>query len=88
MDPDSRLAFYYATDFAHNSTDYYKPAKLNDYVNTMVPTSNIPKNIWNEVYDVITNANVILNRIDQTDQVNDENKSVIKGEAKFFRADC
>lgn len=78
MDPDSRLAFYYATDFAHNSTDYYKPAKLNDYVNTMVPTSNIPKNIWNEVYDVITNANVILNRIDQTDQVNDENKSVIK----------
>lgn len=86
MDPDSRLAFYYATDFAHNSTDYYKPAKLNDYVNTMVPTSNIPKNIWNEVYDVITNANVILNRIDQTDQVNDENKSVIKGEAKFFRA--
>lgn len=86
MDPDTRLAFYYATDFAHNSTDYYKPAKLNDYVSTMVPTSSIPKNMWNETYDVISNANVILNRIEQTAQVNAENKAIISGEAKFFRA--
>lgn len=86
MDADSRLAFYYATDFAFNGSNYYKPAKLNDYVNTMVPTSSIPHNVWKEVYDVITNTNVILNRIDQTDQVNDENKSLIKGEAKLFRA--
>lgn len=85
MDPDTRFAFYYATDFAHNSTDYYVPAKLNDYANTMVPTFNVPLNVWSEYYKIITNANVILNRIEQTDQVNDENKEIIRGEAKFFR---
>ena len=77
MDPDTRYAFYYATDFAHNSTDYYVPAKLNDYANTMVPTFSVPLNVW---------ANVILNRIEQTDQVSDDNKGVIRGEAQFFRA--
>lgn len=86
MDPDTRYAFYYATDFAHNATDYYKPAKLNDYASTMVPTFSVPKNVWNEVFDVISNANVILSRIELTDQVNNENKAIITGEAKFFRA--
>lgn len=86
INPDVRYAFYYATDFAHNSTDYYKPAKLNDYANTMVPTSTIPTTLWNESYDIISNANVVLNRVGLTDQVNEENKAVITGEAKFFRA--
>lgn len=86
IDPDTRFAFYYATDFAHNSTDYYKPAKLNDYRATMVPTFSVPLNVWNESYDIISNANVILNRLELTDQVNDDNKAIIGGEAKFFRA--
>lgn len=83
---DTRYAFYYATDFAFNATDYYTPAKLNDYANTMIPTFNVPLDIWSGYYTIITNANVILNRIEQTDQVSDENKALIRGEAKFFRA--
>lgn len=86
IDPDTRFALYYATDFAHNSTDYYKPAKLNDFANTMIPTFNVVSNIWNEEYDEISNANVILNRIEMTEKVNEENKKAIRGEAKFFRA--
>lgn len=86
IDADTRFSFYYATDFAHNSTDYYKPAKLNDYKATMVPTFYVPELVWNESFDIITNANVILNRITETEQVNEENKILIQGEAKFFRA--
>lgn len=86
MDPDTRLALYYATDFAHNSTDYYKPAKLNDFRATMVPTFSVPQTIWTEAYKIISNSNIIINRIKQTDQVDDATKLVIEGEAKFFRA--
>lgn len=48
MTMDTRFAFYYATDFAFNGTDYYKPAKLNDYKNVMVPTFAVPKEVWKE----------------------------------------
>lgn len=85
IDPDTRYTFYYATDFAHNSTDYYKPAKLNDYANTMVPTFGPALTFWKEYYSIITNANVILNRIEMTDKVDEANKKVIRGEALFFR---
>lgn len=85
IDPDTRYTFLYATDFAHNSTDYYKPAKLNDYANTMVPTFGPVATMWNEHYKIITNANVILNRIEMTDQVDEASKDVIRGEALFFR---
>lgn len=86
MDADSRFALYYATDFAHNSTDYYKPAKLNDFRATMVPTFSVPRTIWTEAYKIISNSNVIINRIKQTDQIDENNKLIIEGEAKFFRA--
>lgn len=84
--PETRFALYYATDFAHNSTDYYKPAKLNNYRATMVPTFGAPQTIWSEAYDIITNSNVIINRIKSTTQVDDDSKAIIEGEAKFFRA--
>ena len=85
MTMDTRFAFYYATDFAFNGTDYYKPAKLNDYKNVMVPTFAVPKEVWKESYTVISNANVILNRLTNASQVNDEDKKVIRGEALVFR---
>ena len=85
MTMDTRFAFYYATDFAFNGTDYHKPAKLNDYKNVMVPTFAVPKEVWKESYTVISNANVILNRLTNASQVNDEDKKVIRGEALVFR---
>lgn len=85
MTMDTRFAFHYATDFAFNGTDYYKPAKLNDYANVMVPTFGVPTEIWKESYLLITNANVILNRLKTAGQVNEEDKKVIRAEALFFR---
>lgn len=86
MDPDTRYAFYYATDFAFNATDYYKAAKLNDYTNVMVPTFSVPLNVWKEQYTVISNANVILNRLSSAGAVPPEEARVIRGEALFFRS--
>lgn len=85
IDPDTRFAFWYATDFAFNATDYYKPAKLNDYVNTMVPTFGVTLTIWKEHYSMISNANVVLDRL-PTSLVAEEEKKVFRGEALFFRA--
>lgn len=85
IDPDTRFAFWYATDFAFNATDYYKPAKLNDYLNTMVPTFGVTLTIWKEHYSMISNANVVLDRL-PTSLVAEEEKKVFRGEALFFRA--
>lgn len=85
MTMDTRFAFHYATDFAFNGTDYYKPAKLNDYANVMVPTFGVPKEIWKESYLIVTNANMILNRLKTAGQVNEEDKKAIRAEALFFR---
>ncbi|MFQ6928148.1 MAG: RagB/SusD family nutrient uptake outer membrane protein [Parabacteroides merdae] len=66
-------------------TDYYKPAKLNDYKNVMGTDFAVPKEVWKENHTVISNANVILNRLTNASQVNDEDKKVIRGEALVFR---
>lgn len=85
IDPDTRFAFWYATDFAFNATDYYKPAKLNDYVNTMVPTFGVTLTMWKEHYSMISNANVVLDRLPNS-LVSEEEKKTFRGEALFFRA--
>ena len=86
MDMDARFALRYATDFAFNATDYHVPAKLNDYKNVMIPTGAIPKNIWKEAYLIISNANVILNRLTLTDEIREEEKKLLRGETLLFRA--
>ena len=86
LDPDSRYALYYATDLAFNATDYYVPAKLNDFKNVMIPTFSVALNLWRESYDVISNANVVLDRLPGASQVNDSDKAIYRGEALFFRA--
>lgn len=86
MNPDTKNALYYATDFAFNATDYYKPAKLNDYRATMVPTFSVVDAIWSINYKIIANANIILDRLPAAEKVSEENKKVFRGEALFFRA--
>lgn len=85
IDPDTRFAFWYATDFAFNATDYYKPAKLNDYVNTMVPTFGVTLTMWKEHYSMVSNANVVLDRLPKS-SVPEEEQKTFRGEALFFRA--
>lgn len=86
IDADSRYALYYATDLAFNATDYYVPAKLNDYKNVMVPTFGVPLNIWRESYDIISNSNMILNRLSTASEITESEKNRLLGEALFFRA--
>lgn len=83
---EARFALRYATDFAFNATDYYKAAKLNDYTNVMVPTFSVPLEIWKTCYTIVSNANVILNRLSISTSVSDSDKGAFRGETLFFRA--
>lgn len=83
---DTYFGLYYATDFAFNATDYDPAAKLNEYKATMVPTYFIPQNIWTAFYKIITNANLIINRVPKSTQLTDADKNSFLGQALFFRA--
>lgn len=83
---DTYFGLYYATDFAFNATDYDPAAKLNAYKATMVPTYFIPQNIWTAFYKIITNANLIVNRVPKSTQLTDAEKNSFLGQALFFRA--
>ncbi|GAB4021349.1 RagB/SusD family nutrient uptake outer membrane protein [Spirosoma koreense] len=86
IDLDSYFALRYATDFAVNATDYQPAVKLNDYKNTMVPTYNVPQVIWQNVYQIIANANVVINRAKLSTKLSDADKNLYKAQGLFFRA--
>ena len=83
---DTYFGLYYATDFAFNATDYDPAAKLNAYKATMIPTYFIPQNIWTAYYKIITNANVIINRVQDAALLTDAEKNSFLGQALFLRA--
>ncbi len=83
---DANFSLRYATDFAVNATDYNPPVKLNDYKNTMVPTFNVVEVIWQNVYTVISNANVVINRAPQATGLSEADRNLFKAQAQFFRA--
>jgi len=83
---DANFALRYATDFAVNATDYVPPVKLNDYKNTMVPTFNVPQVLWESLYVIISNANVIIDRLELSSKLTEEEKNVFRAEGLFFRA--
>lgn len=85
MNLDTYFGLYYATDFAFNGTDYDPAAKLNAYKATMVPSYFIPNNIWTAFYKIITNCNLIINRV-PTSTMSDPDKNSYLGQALFFRA--
>ena len=85
MNLDTYFGLYYATDFAFNGTDYDPAAKLNAYKATMVPSYFIPENIWTAFYKIITNCNLIINRVPAS-AMNDADKNSYLGQALFFRA--
>jgi starch-binding outer membrane protein, SusD/RagB family len=86
IDLDSYFALRYATDFAVNGTDYQPAVKLNDYKNTMVPTFGVPQVIWQNVYQIISNANVIISRAPLSSKLTDADKKLFRAQALFFRA--
>ena len=56
--------------------------------NTLVPSQRRVKEYWSLLYEIIYNANVILNRIDSENSEikSDDARNLLKSEAKFFRA--
>jgi hypothetical protein len=76
------FAFFYATDLAFCSCDVNK---LNKYAETMIPTCAHTSSMWNSVYGIVNQANLILTRIMEAD-IPEADKNVMRGEALFFRA--
>ncbi|MDR1223368.1 MAG: RagB/SusD family nutrient uptake outer membrane protein [Tannerella sp.] len=76
------FALFYATDLAFCSCDVNK---LNKYAATMIPTCSQSSSMWNNVYGIINQANLVLTRIRNAD-LPEADKNVMRGEALFFRA--
>ncbi|TDS08928.1 RagB/SusD family nutrient uptake outer membrane protein [Sphingobacterium paludis] len=83
---DAYFGLFYATDFAYNATDYAPAAKLNEYEATMLPSYTVPQEIWTLMYKIITNANVVINRVGSSESLSDDERNKFLGEALFFRA--
>lgn len=83
-DEDFRTTLYCA-DYAHGGYDF-PDLKYNNFKGWITPESANVQRLWTICYNGIGNANVILGRLPQTTSVSDADKSIIRGEALFFRA--
>lgn len=79
---DGFFALYHGTDLGYctAATD-----RLNTYAATMVPENGLLNHPWNNSYLMISQANLILSRIEDA-EIPVADKNVIRGEALFFRA--
>ncbi len=78
-----RFSHFLATDIAFASRR--DANRFGDYNVWLVPTNAMVQYHWNAWYKVISNANTILSRIEGS-ELNNEQKMLVTGEAKFFRA--
>lgn len=76
------LAQYYDGG-ADNTYTYYYYSKY-DYTATSVKSTFA--NIWAKMYSLITNVNIILEKCEQTNVLNQQYQKLIKGEALALRA--
>ena len=72
----------YATDMGY-STAAGDPTKLSTM--TYDASNRYFSNNWRDMYNVISNANTILENVDAID-MSEKNKKLVKGQAKFLRA--
>ena len=76
------LAQYYDGGSENSYTYYYYPRY--DYTNTGV--KNTFSNVWSKMYSLISSANIILEKSEQTDVLPSQYQKMIKGEALAMRA--
>ena len=76
------LAQYYDGGSENSYTYYYYPRY--DYTNTGV--KNTFSNVWSKMYSLISSANIILEKCEQTDVLPSQYQKMIKGEALAMRA--
>lgn len=77
--------------YVHIGTDLARYARntrehLGQYAVDMTPDSYQAYTFWRRYYKLISNANVILDRIETIEYSNEDEKTVHIAEAKFFRA--
>lgn len=76
------LAQYYDGGSENSYTYYYYPRY--DYTNTGV--KNTFSSVWSKMYSLISSANIILEKCEQTDVLPSQYQKMIKGEALAMRA--
>lgn len=78
------FTFQYTTDVGY---DAIAPNhELNSWGDQIRPEKRQIGRFWNDFYQQIYDANVILNRIDNIEYTSENQRNIKKGEAKFFRA--
>ena len=76
------MAQYYNAG-SDNGYTYYYPARY-DYNNTSL--KNTFESVWSKMYNLITSANIIIEKCDQTNVLSAQYQKMIKGEALAIRA--
>lgn len=83
-DENRPFDYLYGTDIAH-SGELSSSSRFENYAVQLDPTASAPLVHWNNLYKIISDANVIISRIN-TSQLLDADKKNIEAKAKFFRA--
>ncbi|WP_280750586.1 MULTISPECIES: RagB/SusD family nutrient uptake outer membrane protein [unclassified Parabacteroides] len=81
---DFRVTLF-CTDYAHGGYDF-PDMKYNNFKGWITPESSYVQTLWTTCYNAIGNANVILGRLPNANEISDTDKATIRGEALFFRA--
>lgn len=85
-DGDNSRAQFYGTDIMFDARESNANNRFGDYSITLDPTSDMPEWHWDRYYKIVTSANTILDRLPDNEELTSEQKSLIKAEARFFRA--
>ena len=73
-----------ATDIAQDGR-YQLTSRFGGHTNYLVPTNSDVLRHWRSWYKIVSNANTIISRVNNSGLANDE-KMLVTAEAKFFRA--
>ncbi len=80
----SRTAeLFYGTDLAFCSCD---TERLNKYKATLTPASQQTSDVWTPLWNIISHANVILSRLENSEKLSVAERNEIRGQALFWRA--
>ncbi len=77
------LDYIYGTDLGYNGANQLN-VRFGSYLATLLPTSGMVEFHWSQYYRVISGANIILNRKDDS-QMSETQKTLTEAQAKLFR---
>lgn len=77
------LDYLYGTDIGYNGAQQLS-TRFGSYLATLTPQSTQARYHWQQYYKVISSANIILNRLDES-EMTEAQKALIEAQAKLFR---